>query len=442
MLWLLVLAAETVFAGFLAIPDARTRLPAYLLLCGGAGLLSLLAATILSGARPGFVLFAASLFRATLLLRSPDLSEDLYRYLWDARAAAAGFSPWAHAPDDPAAVGVAPEIRGLVAHRDVKSVYPPVAQAAFRAGSAGGRCPRCLRALFAAADVGIVWLLSRQASGFAAALYAFHPLPVLEGAGQGHLDPLGIALLLLSLAFLGARRPVLSGLSFALSVLTKYVSLAAALPIARRGGWRLALSGAAGAAVLWLASTRGGVSPAGGLFEYASRWEFNSVLYPAAVRLMRDGDVPARAKTAFLGWKERHGHPAWTQRVFPYFYDGFFARVVLALALAAVLLAIAWRARDPAAGAFASLGALLLFSPTLHPWYLLWALPFAAIGREPAFLYLSFASPLAYSLLYPAFGLSGPAILALEYVPFALLLAWTLARALRRPPAVRAGSAP
>jgi Glycosyltransferase family 87 len=413
-------------------PDARTRLPAYLLLGGAAGLLSLLAATILSASRPGLLLLSAALFRATLLLRAPDLSDDIHRYLWDARVAAAGISPWAYAPDDPAVAGLEPVLRSRVAHREVRTVYPPVAEAAFRVGSLGGVRPRQLKALFAAADVAIVWLLARRGSGFAAALYAFHPLPVLEGAGQGHLDALGIALLLASLSFLGARRRVFAGVSYALSALTKYVPLAAALPLLRRGGWRLALSGAGVVSAVWLLSARGGVSPAGGLFDYASRWEFNSVLYPAAAGVMRSADLPVRAKAAFLGWKERHGHPAWTRLVFPYFSEGFFARAVLGSLLALLLFWIGWRVREPRTATFASLGALMLFSPTLHPWYLLWTLPFAAERREPAFLYLSFVAPLSYGLLYPVAGLSKPLILWFEYGPFALLLAGTLAGPLRR----------
>ena len=99
------------------------------------------------------------------------------------------------------------------------------------------------------------------------------------------------------------------------------------------------------------------------------------------------------AKDSFLDLKARWGHPAWTQGVFPYFYSAFFARVLLALLLAAALLVIALRVRGLEAGVFASLAALLLLSPTLHPWYLLWVLPFAASRREPAFLYLSFCVP-------------------------------------------------
>ena len=56
------------------------------------------------------------------------------------------------------------------------------------------------------------------------------------------------------------------------------------------------------------------------------------------------------------------------------------------------------------------------------------ALPFAAKRREPAFLYLSFAAPISYALLYPLAGGSAPAVLLTEYAPFAALLGWTLAK--------------
>ena len=121
------------------------------------------------------------------------------------------------------------------------------------------------------------------------------------------------------------------------------------------------------------------------------------------------------------------------QRVFPYFYPAFFARVALILLLAIVLVVIALRIRDPETAVFASLGAFLLVSPTLHPWYLLWVLPFAAKKREPAFFYLSCAAPLSYGLLYPLPGLTAAGIRVLEYVPFTVLLGTTLWRTRRRP---------
>jgi hypothetical protein len=436
MKWLLLVSAEIVYLAVLFLPDARARLPAYLALVAVASLLAIAAAAILSGARPAFVLLAAILFRATLLPRAPDLSDDMKRYLWDARVAAAGISPWAYAPQDRRVARLSPAESARLPHRDVKSVYPPVAEAAFRVGSLGGRSSVVLKTLFAAADVAVVWLLLRGGGASAAALYAFHPLPVLEIAGQGHLDSVGVALLLASLAFLSGGRAVRAGIAFAFSVLTKYVSIAAAPALFLRSGRRFAAVALLAASTLWLAALRIGASPVGGLPDYASRWQFNSVLYPAVEHAVSAGELPVRAKAAFLVVKARLKHPAWMQSIFPYFYDAFFARVILGFLLAASLVGIALRVRDPRTATFASLAVLLLLSPTLHPWYLLWILPFAAERREPAFLYLSFAAPLSYLLLKDAGGTSRALVLAAEYAPFAGLLLATLFRVRTRGPVV------
>ncbi len=415
--------------GFLFLPDARRHLALYLGLFLAGAVVSLLAARSLSASSRGFLLLCAALLRATLLLRAPDLSEDVWRYLWDGQVARHGISPYRYAPDDPALRGLPGDLRVRVAHREFRTVYPPVAQAAFRVF--GGLRPFTLKAFLAAADVAVVALLLAAGSPFGATLYAFHPLPITEVAGQGHLDSLGVALLLAAVVSLRRGRRIPAGLAFAASVMTKYVSLAAALPLARRG--RLAALASAGvlSAALWAGAARSGVSPAGDLKQFSLRWDFNSVLYPAAVRLMEAADLPESAKDVFIDWKERHRDPEWTRAVFPYFYAAFFARALLAGVLSVALLAIGWRVADLEAAVFASLAALLLVSPTLHPWYLLWVLPFAALKREPAFLFFSIAAPLAYALLYPLPGVSSGLILALEYVPFSLLLAGTLARARR-----------
>jgi alpha-1,6-mannosyltransferase len=412
-------------------PDFRTHLATYFALFTAGSLVALVSARSLSGSGAGFLLFAGALLRVTLLLRPPDLSDDVKRYAWDARVAAAGVSPYAYAPSDPAVAGLAPEAAALP-HADVRTVYPPVAQAAFRAAHVLGGRPLAFKAVFAAADLSIVALLSGMGgpnAGFAAALYALHPLPLTESAGQGHLDALGVALLLASLIFLARGDRARAGVAYALSVLTKYLSLAAALPLARRGRVRLLAAAAATGLALWALASRGGASPVGGLADYAQRWEFNSLAYPALVAALDAGGVPEAAKAWFLEVKARLGHPAWTRPLFPLFYAGFFARAALLFVLAAALLAVAWRVRDSETAAFASLAALLLCSPTLHPWYLLWVLPFAARAREPAFLYLSSAVALSYALLYPVAWLPAPAVYGLEYGPFAVLAARSLRRA-------------
>ena len=424
------MAGEAVALGFLLLPDARNHLPVLLLFFLGGAFVSLLAAQSLSVTGPGFPLACGAVFRATLLLRAPALSEDVYRYLWDGRVAREGISPYRYAPDDPALTHLSSNLRARVAHRGFRTVYPPAAQAVFRVFGGGGNLP-LLKAFFAAADLSIVLLLfygAGQAGPFAAVLYAFHPLPVFEVAGEGHLDALGAALLLACVIFLRRGRRFSAGLAFALSFLTKYISLAAAIPIFRRGRVLCLAGFLMLSSALWLAARRGGAGPSGDFKEFATRWDFNSALYPAAERLMRITQLPERAKEVFIDWKERHHDPPWSQRVFPYFYPAFFARLLLGALLSATLAVIGWRTRDLEGGVLASLGALLIFSPTLHPWYLLWVLPFAAWKRNAAFLYLSLAVPLAYLLLYPVTGVTPGMVLAAEYVPFALLLLASLSR--------------
>jgi len=353
----------------------------------------------------------------------------VWRYLWDGEVARHGISPYRYAPDDPALQSLSSNLRAQLAHREFRTVYPPVAQAAFRV--LGGRGLIVLKAGLAAADVAVVGLLYGAGGPVPAALYAFHPLPITEIAGQGHVDALGAALLLAAVLSLRGGRRFAAGLALAASVLTKYVSIGAALPILRRG--RLAALGGfvLSGAVVWLAASQRGATPAGDLKQFSLRWDFNSVLYPAAVGLMERTGLPDSAKDVFIDWKARHHDPAWTQSVFPYFYAAFFARALLGGILTLLLLVIGWRVGNLETAVFASLAALLLFSPTLHPWYLIWILPFAAWKREPSFLFLSLAVPLAYALLYPLPGVSRGLILALEYVPFALLLSRTLAGARR-----------
>jgi hypothetical protein len=428
-------AGESVFLGIALLPDARRHLAAYLLLFLAGSLLSLSAARSLSGSSLRFLLLCAAVFRLTLLFRAPDLSDDVYRYLWDGRVAAAGSSPYALAPAD-ASRDFFPELRRHVSYPELRTIYPPVAQATFRA-IASSPLPGifAMKALFSAADVAIVALLFASGGAgarFGAALYAFHPLPATETAAQGHLDSLGVALTLASVVFLagrrgevalaGRRRKVTAGIAFALAVLVKYVPIAAAPALLRRGRAGFAVAAVAVTAALWMLATRGGASPAVGLGPYATRWEFNSVLYPAVSAAVERLDLPQRAKLAYMRWKDEREYRPWMQKVFPYFYTAFFARALLAIALGAALLIIAVKVEDLELAVFASLAALLFASPTLHPWYLLWVLPFAAKRRNPAFLYLCTVAPIAYGLLHPPAGWTPALIHAIEYGPFAVLL--------------------
>src|SRR6058998_2468910 len=79
------------------------------------------------------VLTFSLLFRLTALPSPPFESEDVYRYIWDARVAARGFDPYGYPPDAPELAG----FRDAVIYPQLNSksyvtAYPPLSQALFR----------------------------------------------------------------------------------------------------------------------------------------------------------------------------------------------------------------------------------------------------------------------------------------------------------------------
>jgi len=72
------------------------------------------------------------------------------------------------------------------------------------------------------------------------------------------------------------------------------------------------------------------------------------------------------------------------------------ARTWAALVVLAVVAYVAWRRFSVERALLWVLGAGLLFSPTVHPWYALWVLPLAALRGNRAFLLLGGLAFLGY----------------------------------------------
>ena len=94
--------------------------------------------------------------------------------------------------------------------------------------------------------------------------------------------------------------------------------------------------------------------------------------------------------------------------------------MALACIAAPVLIA------DPLRVLFVILSAFILLSPTLHPWYLLWILPFLPFFPNPAWLCLSGLVILSYEVLgrYVHLGVWEEQVWVrwVEFAPFYLLL--------------------
>jgi len=361
---------------------------AYIGLFGGLFLLYVLAISVVLRRRPddrlllGLVLAGALLFRASLLASPVVLSSDVYRYLWDGRVQWAGISPYRYPP---AAAELAP-LRDEAIHPNINrptkpTVYPPGAEAAF--ALVAFVAPDSLtawRAFLLASEVvtvGLLLALLRRAGGTPAVVivYAWSPLVVFEGVQAGHVDLAMIPLVLAALAWRQGGSSVRAGIALGAAVLMKLYPLVLLPAWWRPRDRRFPAAVAATVALGYLPhALTVGLGALGFLPEYLGRAE--------------DHNIGLRALLTY-----------------PFGLTGEGPRAVAMILLFALIAGVvAWIGRanrgDTAgmtrAGALA-VGTYLLLVPTaMHPWYVLWIVPFLCFRPWPAWLYFTGAVTLSY----------------------------------------------
>ncbi len=372
--------------------------------------------------RAAGVLIVAGLLRALLLPLPPTLSDDLLRYVWDGRVAGAGHNPYRLAPEAPELAPLRDGLWDRLPHRDVPTVYPPLAVGLFSIAALLPHPLLALKLLLTALDLATCALLLQVARlwrlpGSRVVWYAWNPLVSLEVAGMGHVDSLGVAAAVATVWLLGRSggRPLAAGAAAAASVLAKLVPLLALPAWARAGRRPLAFLSSAlvllllGLAPLFLAA--GGLPP--GIERFALSWEFNGPLFEPLWRVSERLGIGALVENGLDRLKDLTGrHELWN-RFYPLNYPQLHAKLLLAAGMGAGLL-WAWRRRHPLAASGQVFATVLLFSATVYPWYLLWVLPWAALCRQPAWLALSALLPLSYL----------PQITALPLMPWLFLIIW------------------
>jgi len=437
---------------------------AFMVLFVSAGAVYLLLAwlvprTATTSALLAWVLAVGLVMRLLMLPSTPILADDYYRYLWDGGVASSGIDPYRYSPAEAlvaaeakaqdsarSALGRLAVRSGTVVERvnypNLRTPYPPLAQAAFAAAHAIG--PWSLvawRSVLLALDVVTVWLLylvlkRTRRSPLWLALYWWSPLVVKEFFNSAHMDGLLPPLLVgaLLLALLGRRITACACLGLATAVKLWPVLL---MPVVIRSAparsRELVGASAIGlATVLGLAYwVHGHLAPSdSGLGAYLSGWRMNDALF-GAIRATTDGALQA------LGY-------AWTD-------PGRVTRALVAAALAGLSL---WVARAPASSArqlatrwTVIVACLLFLSPAQFPWYYAWLVPVLVLVPNVALL----LATVLVSLYYLRFHLDARDrawmfdawIVWLEFAPVWILLArqWLLHRRRATGEALPAGSA-
>jgi hypothetical protein len=351
------------------------------------------------------IFVAAVIFRLVMAAAPPTLSDDVFRYVWDGRVQAAGHHPYKLAPADPERREFRDEtVYPRINHPEIVTIYPPLAEMAFaalsflRAGVSG------FKLAMGALDVGVVMALAVLLRALGrprdrVVLYAWNPLAVVETAGSGHVEPLGIVLLLLAIVWIVRGKVTRAAVALGGAIQAKLLPLLLVPGFARR--MRAAALLALAATVLLINAPYALRGPAygAGVLAYAYRWEHGSIAFPAFLRAYDWLDAAPQLKSG-IAWMQARWGTADT-RLWDLLYRLVWPEELARLTVGA--LALAWavaqsfRPRiDPAHEARLALGGALLLAPTLHPWYVLWVLPLASASLAGGWLLLAALVPLQY----------------------------------------------
>ncbi len=383
-----------------------------------------------------------------VLLLWPALSSEVVRYRLDGLSWIAGQSPYVHTPAEMLQTDSVDAVDRTVSGRDARSIHPPVAQTIFVATRAvemvafgpakieGAKSDApvklwrqalpgltfwhrafLLRTVFALAAIGSVLVLLSildqwRQTPWLAVLFAWNPLLVLETAGNGHVDIVGILLLLTMLRMMQKKNFALASIALCLAcgvrpmaiviapVLIRQVYEYKSWPVARRCVWMSVVT----LAVVFLPVLLIQHGYRGWLMQlgiYAKYVENNSLLFTIG-----------RSFVAGEGWLN---HPL-----------RWFLLSLLPLGAIATLL---WAIRRPLLTPDAAYWLMLvplLLGPVASPWMILWPLCFVPLMRQSygwAALTWTATAGLAYAAWRQPVYVVPSRIVIAEYLPVLLAMA-------------------
>lgn len=288
---------------------------------------------------------------------TPTLSDDGFRYVWDGMIQAEeGVNPYHYLPSDPEMADFHQEaIYRRMNSSGYYSVYPPLSQLVFALG--GLLYPLgwliswyFIKLVMVGGELVGLFFLSRMVRPRDLLLYAWHPLVVIETAGQAHTEALAIGLLLMVVWAARQSRGALAGGALAAAGWVKLVPFVFAPFVIRRLGWKAAVGGLVVGMLLAAPYAASYTIPhiRESLDLYVRSFEFNAGPYFALKGLAAGLGLGDTSKTL-----------------------GPVLQLLFLLSLP-VVFALDWKRKWPLEIALlVVLSLFFLCSTTIHPWYLL-----------------------------------------------------------------------
>jgi len=337
-----------------------------------------------------FLVAAASLL---VYVPSPVLvSSEVTRYQWDGTIAGQGFNPYEFTPNDPEVAELSAAFGEPIPHPDRTAMYPPLAEFLFYLLTRTGWDSLFVyRALFSILTLLCGAALLRLCSGASVYLsrvtvFLWHPLLILETGANAHLEVLPLFFLLLSLALLISRHQLTPMGSLGISTMIRVYPIALLPLYVRRVPFYRTLPFLLVVVVSTLPFIGAGRELVASAAESLAHARFN----PGGFLL-----IELLCKVA--------GHPDWARLV----AGGLIVLLALVLLLtddgstASILHRAYYLALPP-----------ILLGPVVHPWYLVWLIPFLALV------------PTRHMLRFPILYLTGSVLLAYTALDNGMIPAW------------------
>ncbi len=201
------------------------------------------------------LLFAGIIFRILLLFSIPNLSDDVYRFIWDGRLAANGINPFGYLPVEvmqmTPVTGITNELFGLLNSQDHYTIYPPVMQGIFWLTAKLFPANVFGAVLFMKAIIVIVecatvlcliqLLKKLSLSIHLSLLYILNPLVITELTGNVHFDGIMILFVLLSFLLILKNKWQSSAICLGLGIASKLIPVLFLPLMGNKLGWKKGL---------------------------------------------------------------------------------------------------------------------------------------------------------------------------------------------------------
>ncbi|MGR3319283.1 MAG: glycosyltransferase 87 family protein [Candidatus Anammoxibacter sp.] len=328
------------------------------------------------------ILIFSFIFRLTLLPVTP--SDDIYRYLWEGKLQLNWINPYTFAPESPVLEHLRDRFFAGINHKHLPTIYPPLTLVGFAIASLVSHTEISMKVFFLLFDLGLIFLLIRflKREGkdpVNVVIYAWSPLVLISFAARGHCDSLQIFFVVLALYLYSQQKKLTSVIMVGLAVISKIISIII-VPffVLRNKPWFIVplflvifffyipyISSGAG-----LFST---------FFHFGAQYHFNDSLH-------------------FIIFCLTLGSPLISNLITPVIFG--IVLLVLYLKYAGCRSLFGFKLNCSVNRnsdendsilkyTFFAIGAFLMLTPTVHPWYLTWIVPFLCFHQSRAWLVLT-----------------------------------------------------